>query len=359
MVAVLLWIVTAVFFSYVFFVERRNRKLVVNAAQSNAIVTNMFPGPIRDRVMAEQDVSIKRLPKYRQWSPFQGSILTSRQTTDIESQEETQPLGKFSTDNATSPYTSAMADVFHETSIAFMDLANFTAWSSSRQPSHVFILLEHVYRAFDVQAKKRRVFKVETVGDCYVAAAGVPEFQKNHAVILTRFVRDCLRTLRETTKSLEASLGPDTGELGMRVGIHSGPVTAGVLRGDRSRFQLFGDTMNMASRMESHGIPGRIQVSKDTADLLVDAGKSHWLKPREEIIFVKGKDSQQTFWVSIYDEDDTSHQNSDPWEIAQFQGSIDEEALDVEKQKRLIDWNVRLLEQVLKQIVYVSFCSVI
>jgi class 3 adenylate cyclase len=143
-------------------------------------------------------------------------------------------------------------------------LVGFTAWSSVRAPVQVFTLLESVYRAFDDIAKRRRVFKVETVGDCYVAVAGLPDPMKDHAVTMCRFARDCLSRMRYVTKRLELTLGPDTSELDIRVGIHSGPVTAGVLRGERSRFQLFGDTMHTASRIESTGQRGRIHISHET-----------------------------------------------------------------------------------------------
>jgi Adenylate and Guanylate cyclase catalytic domain len=101
----------------------------------------------------------------------------------------------------------------------------------------------------------------------------------------------------EVTKGLEVSLGPDTGDLSLRIGINSGPVTAGVLQGEKSRFQLFGDTVNTASRMESTGEVNRIHVSASTANLLKEAGKAYWVKARDDLVHAKGKGKIQTFWV--------------------------------------------------------------
>jgi hypothetical protein len=85
----------------------------------------------------------------------------------------------------------------------------------------------------------------------------------------------------------------------MRYGLHSGPVTAGVLRGEKSRFQLFGDTVNFASRMESTGQRNKIQCSQATADLLIAGGKKHWVQPRDDLVNAKGKGVLQTYFIVI------------------------------------------------------------
>jgi class 3 adenylate cyclase len=274
--------------------------------------------------------------------------------------------GEAKTDDDMMFKTKPIADLFPETTIMFADLVGFTAWSSVREPAQVFTLLETVYHAFDMIAKQRRIFKVETVGDCYVAVAGLPEPRKDHAVAMVKFGQECLKKLGELTKRLEVELGPDTGDLTVRVGIHSGPVTAGVLRGERSRFQLFGDTMNTAARMESTGLKDKIQIW-ETADLLIASGKNHCVKPRADIVEAKGKGRMQTYWVDIVkrsdgrstvssDESRTSYDDTSAFAAA----NVDENALMgddkvqrlmSDKTNRLIDWNCDVLIRLLKQIV--------
>mgnify|MGYP000022019854 CR=1 FL=1 len=175
--------------------------------------------------------------------------------------------------------------------------SGFTRWSSERSPTEVFHLLETLYGAFDKLAARRRVYKVETVGDCYVACTGVPKPDKNHALEMAKFAHECMSCLEVVLASLERALGPETRQLNMRIGLHSGQVLAGVLRGERRRFQLFGDTMNTASRIEHGGAPGRIHLSESTANKLREAGKKGWLVKREEKVHAKGKGELTTFWL--------------------------------------------------------------
>ena len=108
----------------------------------------------------------------------------------------------------------------------------------------MFTLLETLYGNFDQHAKKLKVFKVETIGDCYVAVCGLPKPDEYHAVAMCKFAHYCRSQMERLTKELEPELGEGTTDLKLRVGLHSGPTTAGVLRGEKARFQLFGDTVN-------------------------------------------------------------------------------------------------------------------
>ena len=254
--------------------------------------------------------------------------------------------------------------IFAYCSTTLLRNAGFTAWSSVREPSQVFTLLETVYKAFDTIAKRRRVFKVETVGDCYVAVTGLPEPRKDHAVAMCKFARDCMVRMNELTRHLELILGPDTGDLAMRFGLHSGPVTAGVLRGDKSRFQLFGDTVNTAARVETTGLRNRIHLSNETAQLLKEAGKTKWIVAREDKVVAKGKGELETYWLLPKDSTNPEEFNRDVAEaIKEKNGEIEKAAADAAKSgipdptimnmkiQRLVDWNVDVLKRLLKLIV--------
>jgi len=157
---------------------------MTSAVQSSAMISSIFPKQVRDRLMTSKNV--------------QGS-----------SQKPLSP------DNDTGS-SKPIADFFPEATIMFADIQGFTAWCSAREPVAVFELLETVYNAFDSIARRRNIFKVETVGDCYVAVAGLPVPRKDHAVAMARFARDCLHKFGVLTRQLEISLGPDTADLGMR-----------------------------------------------------------------------------------------------------------------------------------------------
>jgi hypothetical protein len=182
-------------------------------------------------------------------------------------------------------------------------------------------------------------------------------------VVMAKFARDCLAKMQVLVRQLEVTLGPDTADLAIRVGLHSGPVTAGVLRGERARFQLFGDTMNTAARIETSGMRDKIHISGETADLLIEADKANWFHPREDVIVAKGKGALQTYWLTTKDETRSKNQSSNP-EGGEATTASDENMVETEaeainasrtvasmKLQRLIDWNCELLLQLLKKIV--------
>mmetsp|Transcript_12399 Transcript_12399/g.29515 ORF Transcript_12399/g.29515 Transcript_12399/m.29515 type:complete len:703 (-) Transcript_12399:1995-4103(-) len=257
----------AVFILYDCMVERRQKAVMKSAQQSGKIVHSLFPEAVRDRLYEEQEATNKA------------------------------PTWEADANKSGADCKQAIASEYPETTIFFADLVGFTKWSATRTPVEVFQLLEALYGEFDAIAKKRRVFKVETIGDCYVAVTGLPNPQEKHAEIMVKFSVDCLEKMRNVVVSLVDSLGEDTTNLAMRVGLHSGPVTGGVLRGEKSRYQLFGDTVNTASRMESNGMSGKIHVSQSTADELAKLGRSSWLVARDEKLPVKGKGDMQTYFV--------------------------------------------------------------
>eukprot|EP00526_Cylindrotheca_closterium_P004051 CAMPEP_0113631926 /NCGR_PEP_ID=MMETSP0017_2-20120614/16591_1 /TAXON_ID=2856 /ORGANISM="Cylindrotheca closterium" /LENGTH=1166 /DNA_ID=CAMNT_0000542455 /DNA_START=14 /DNA_END=3514 /DNA_ORIENTATION=+ /assembly_acc=CAM_ASM_000147 len=345
---------TIVFLVYDFLVKQRQRIVMDRIQRQDMIVSDVFPSAIRDRL-------------YNQNLEDRG-----------DHKDELLDPRDFGTSNMIG--SAPLADLFPNTTVIFADIVGFTAWSSAREPSQVFVLLETIYNAFDKIAYRHGVFKVETVGDCYVAVAGLPEPDEEHAVAACRFARSCLKKMKEITLKLEVSLGPDTSDLDLRTGIHSGQVTAGVLRGERSRFQLFGDTMNTAARMEHTGERNRIQLTEATADLLKEAGLARWIFPRASTIFVKGKGNMQTYWMKNVGSKSKKSKRNQKSEVApidetaktgdtisigisEYSPDHDSEAHDddtdidlaglggMSKTDRLVEWHVESLCSMLQQII--------
>jgi class 3 adenylate cyclase len=281
--------ISAVFVFYDMLVERRQRLIMNKAVASSAIVSSLFPKQVRDRLYDQDNAAKQEAVPSETNKQSKGAVATF---LEGDTPTEGAPEAAITT-------SRPIADLFDDCTVLFADIAGFTSWSSGREPTDVFFLLETIYSAFDKIANKRKVFKVETIGDCYLAVTGLPEPRTDHAMIMAMFTHECARKMKALmAKELRNSLGGDTATLSMRFGMHSGPVTAGVLRGEKSRFQLFGDTVNTAARMESTGRRNRTHLSQVTADLLVAAGKSHWLEERPDLVqAAKGKDLMQTYWL--------------------------------------------------------------
>ena len=179
-----------------------------------------------------------------------------------------------------------IADQFDSASILFADVVDFTPWSERLPPAEVVGYLDHLFSHFDELAEKHDLEKIKTIGDCYMAAAGVPTPRPDHARALALMALDMLEAIR--TADAIAHLG-----LELRVGINSGPVVAGVIGRKRFLYDLWGDAVNTASRMESHGTPGRIQITRSTYELL---GDEFECEPRGPIP-VKGKGEIEAWYL--------------------------------------------------------------
>jgi len=182
--------------------------------------------------------------------------------------------------------TSTIADQFAAASILFADVVDFTPFAERLRPAEVVEILDDLFSHFDLLADRYEVEKIKTIGDAYMAAAGVPTARTDHARVMALMAID----MREAMRSQDA-----VGHLGLelRIGINSGPVVAGVIGRKRFLYDLWGDAVNMASRMESHGTPGHIQVTRATYELLKDEFD---LEPRGTVP-IKGKGDVETWYL--------------------------------------------------------------
>jgi guanylate cyclase len=182
--------------------------------------------------------------------------------------------------------TRTIADQFSSASILFADVVDFTPLAERLPPAEVVGVLDRLFSHFDELAERYGLEKIKTIGDCYMAAAGVPSPRPDHARALALMALDMHAAMRSVD---------EVGHLGLelRVGINSGPVVAGVIGRKRFLYDLWGDAVNTASRMESHGTSGRIQITRATKELLED---EFVCEPRGTIS-VKGKGEVEVWYL--------------------------------------------------------------
>jgi len=181
-----------------------------------------------------------------------------------------------------------IADGFTEVSVAFADLVGFTAMSSAMPPDDLVSLLNGLFTRFDVAAQEIGIEKIKTVGDSYMAVCGMPEPVANHAERMVRMAIRMVHITREHALEHHVSMS-------LRVGINSGPVVAGVIGKSKYIYDLWGDTVNLASRMESNGMPDSIQVTRRVYEMLKD---EFVFEPRGEIE-VKGKGRVEAWLLKV------------------------------------------------------------
>jgi guanylate cyclase len=179
-----------------------------------------------------------------------------------------------------------IAEHYESASVLFADIVGSTPLFTHLDPTEAVDWLNEVFSRFDALVERHGLEKIGTIGDSYMAAAGVPEPREDHASAIAALALDMVDELQLTRER-------NGKRLEFRIGINSGPLVAGVIGKQKFHYDVWGDTVNTASRMESHGEPGRVQVSKATYDLL---GADFVCEPRGPID-VKGKGSMETWFL--------------------------------------------------------------
>ncbi|MEQ2300715.1 Retinal guanylyl cyclase 2 [Ameca splendens] len=181
---------------------------------------------------------------------------------------------------------------FSEVTLYFSDIVGFTTISALSDPIEVVDLLNDLYTLFDAIIPLHDVYKVETIGDAYMVASGVPTRNgSRHAAEMANMSLDILSLIG----SFKTRHMPDL-KIRIRIGLHSGPVVAGVVGLTMPRYCLFGDTVNTTSRMESTGLPYRIHVNQSTVDILNNLKMGYKIQIRG-LTELKGKGIETTYWL--------------------------------------------------------------
>lgn len=222
----------AIFLSMMYFVNAFQRE----HARSEALLLNILPGPVAQRLKAGEAI---------------------------------------------------IADGYSEVTILFADIVDFTKLAARTKPQELVKLLNKVFSAFDRLTRRHGLEKIKTIGDAYMVVGGMPVSKTDHAAVIAEMA---LEMHAET-----ARLGQELGEpLGLRIGIDSGPVVAGVIGEQKFAYDLWGDAVNTASRMESQGVAGHTQLTESAYKRL----KNNFVCEKRGTINVKGKNEMTTYFLT-------------------------------------------------------------
>lgn len=173
-----------------------------------------------------------------------------------------------------------IADYFPEATVLFADIVGFTPFAAEHSPEEVVKVLNDIFSAFDSLAEDLGLEKIKTIGDSYMVVGGLPMERKDHAQAIAEMGMSMLALIREAYPQLQ-----------LRIGIHTGAVVAGVIGIKKFSYDLWGDTVNLASRMESQGCVGAIQVSEESYKRLCQ----HYRFQERELLQVKGRGEMKTY----------------------------------------------------------------
>ena len=181
----------------------------------------------------------------------------------------------------------AIADSFEEVTILFADLVNFIQWASEITPTALVSYLNDIFSVFDQLTEKHGLEKIKTIGDAYMVAGGLPIPSNHHVEAIAEIGLDMVDAIAQFNTKQETHLN-------LCVGINTGPVVAGVIGTKKFSYDLWGDTVNLASRMEPHGLPGRIQVTETTYKRL----QNLYSFEERGLIAIKDKGLMKTYFMT-------------------------------------------------------------
>ena len=184
-----------------------------------------------------------------------------------------------------------VADTFEEATVLFADIVNFTSYAHDRSAGEVVRILNDIFTQFDRIVNERGLEKIKTVGDEYFVASGVPDSRADHAAA----VAELALALQEKVAEFRWD---DGAPFQLRIGINSGPLVGGIIGEEKFVYDVWGDTVNLGSRMESQGLPGKIQLTPAAKKAIEEQAEGRFTFERRGIIRVKGKGELTTFFLS-------------------------------------------------------------